>query len=101
MMKKWYSLLMLVFCSGLLSAQPGKYSDEMKNYRETYVIKHEVVQGKDKNFFRFYPLNEVYKVKAGFEKIIDTIGFVMKTSGTKNKRFFRYGILRFTINGLP
>jgi len=100
-MKKWVFLLSLLFCTSLLSAQPGKYSDELKNFQETYVIKHEVVLGKDKNFFRFYPVNETYRVNASFEKIWDTVGFVMKTSGTKNKRFYRYGILRFTINGLP
>jgi uncharacterized protein (DUF1684 family) len=85
----------------LLNAQTRNYGDSIKDFQETYVIKHEVVQGKDKKYFRFYPADEDYKVVARLTKLQDTIGFIMKTSGTKDKRFFRYASLQFILKGLP
>ncbi len=99
-MKIMVFLLLFLCCSGLSMAQ-GNYLEEMKEYRENYVIKHEVVEGTDKNFFRFYPISAKYKVTASVEKIKDTAGFVMKTSGTKDKRFFHYAKLKFKIHGKP
>ena len=59
---------------------------------------HEVVKGDDRKHMHFYQVNEKYKVTASFEKVIDSTGFIMKTSGKKSKKYFTYGILRFTIN---
>ncbi len=100
-MRKMLLLFCFLFSALIIIAQPGSYSDEMKDYQENYVIKHEVVQGKDKKHIKFYPVDETYKVVAGFNKISDTVGFIMKTSGTKDKRYFRYGMLRFTLNENP
>ncbi len=100
-MQRMFLLFCFLLPGMILAAQQGNYVEEMKDHRESYVIKHEVVQGKDKNHFRFYPVDENYKVAARFTKIIDTVGFVMKTSGTKDKRFYRYGLLHFAWNGLP
>jgi uncharacterized protein (DUF1684 family) len=36
-------------------------------------------------------------VAAGFTKTIDTVGFIMKTSGKTPKKFYRYGTVSFKI----
>ncbi len=100
-MLKMFLLPGLLFPVLMIAAQPVTYVEEMKDHRELYVIKHEVVQGKDKKYFRFYPVNEVYRVVANLESISDTVGFIMKTSGTKDKKFFRYATLHFILDGLP
>lgn len=58
---------------------------------------HEVVLGKDKKHFRFFPVNEQFRVLARFEKRFDTTGFIMKTTGSEPKKFYRYGLLHFVI----
>lgn len=99
-MQKMFLLIGFSFLWFGLAAQQGNYVEAIKDYQEAYVIKHEVVKGKEKKHIKFYPVNETYKVAAGFSKINDTVGFIMKTSGTKDKRYFRYGALLFTLNGV-
>ena len=74
------------------------YVDSINKYLNDYIQKHEVVIGADKQFFRFYPVNEKYKVTANFEKITDSKWFSMETSGAIKKTFRVYGILHFSIN---
>ncbi len=100
-MQKMFLLLCFLFPGLMIAAQPVNYVEEMKDHRELYVIKHEVVQGADKKHFRFFPVNAAYKVTANIESIRDTVGFIMKTSGTKDKKFFRYATLHFILDGLP
>jgi uncharacterized protein (DUF1684 family) len=42
-----------------------------------------------------------YLVTASFTKTNDVKGFVMKTSGAKTSKFFRYGLINFTIDKKP
>ncbi len=58
-----------------------------------------MVQGKDKKYFRFFPINKVYKVTGYFERIFDTVGFTMNTSAGTVKYFYKYGRLDFMIDG--
>jgi len=83
------------------AAQKKSYADSIKAYQKNYVETHEVVKKPDWKFFKFYPVNTGYRVMASFEKIIDTSGFIMKTSGKLSKKYFRYGILSFTIDNKP
>ena len=94
--------LIILFCfiSTSLQAQPKNYIDKIKDFQQAYVKGHEVVLKKDKNYFRFFPVNKKYHVKASFNKLADTVGFIMKTSGTKDKKFFRYGTIHFVIDGI-
>lgn len=80
------------------TAQKLTYKDSLILFQKKYVDSHEVVKGTDKSFFRFFKINEKYRVVAGFEKLNDTAGFIMKTSGPKRSKYFRYGLLHFTIN---
>lgn len=94
------SLFALLFC--LLNATAytqGKiYTDSLEKFRAEYIATHEVVKGNDKTLFRFFPINKKFLVEADFEKITDTIGFIMKTSGKRQTRYFKYGLLSFTID---
>lgn len=79
-------------------AQINTYKDSIETYQVEYMMNHEVVKGSDQKFISFYPVNEKYRVTAAFEPIHDdTIGLIMKTSGTKTKKFYRYGIARFRL----
>lgn len=97
-MKKtfFFTILLVAFSNG--HAQKKSYSDRIKAYQHEYVDAHEVVKGNDRKHLHFYPANEKYKVLAAFEKVNDSTGFIMKTSGKKSKKYFTYGILRFTID---
>lgn len=82
-------------------SQKGKdYVNELKTYQRNYVTTHEVVKGAGKKNFRFYPVNESFKILCQFEKSTDTTTVTMKTTGTKipQKDFVRYGKIHFTIN---
>ena len=98
-MKRILFLISLTFFVSGLNAQVGKkYIDLIKAYQKNYVDSHEVVKGKDRKYFRFFPISQANQVNCRFEKIIDTIGFTMKTSAGTEKPFFRYGKLYFTLN---
>lgn len=99
-MKKVPLLFIILIVSAKLFAQ-ASYKKYITDYQETYVSDHEVVKKKDRKYFRFFPPDGNYKVEAVFTRTKDTIGFMMPTSGTRPKKFFRYGILRFTLNGSP
>jgi len=88
----------LIFTGFNAAAQKTSYVDSLKMYQKNYVETHEVVKKPDWKYFRFFPVNEKYRVLATFEKISDTSGFIMKTSGKLSKKYFRYGMLGFTID---
>lgn len=77
------------------------YKDSMNSYIARYVKDHEVVTGNAKQSFRFFPINEKYKVTARFEKATESKWFAMETSGPIKKTFRVYGTLHFAINDTP
>ncbi len=89
----------LLMCSTVIAQK--NYVQEIIQYQKNYVQQHEVVRKEDKKYFRFFKPNARYNIIASFEKMNDTIGFIMKTSGTIDKKFYRYGIAKFSINHLP
>ena len=92
----------LFFALFVLATGPGygqdNYKDSMISYQAIYVQNHEVVTGTDKELFRFFPVDEKYKITALFEKKNDSKWFSMETSGTTRKIFRVYGLLRLVIN---
>ena len=83
-------------------AQINTFKDSIETYQVEYVMNHEVVKGDDHQYIRFFPANEHYRVVAEFSPITtDTNGIIMKTSGTKVKKFYRYGIARFSLKNKP
>lgn len=92
----FFILSFLLLCCGRSEAQSA-YQRYMKTYRSAYTGQHEAVPEADKKYFRFFPADISYKIHARFEKLNDTIGFIMPTTGEKPKKFYRYGIAHFTV----
>ena len=93
------TIIFLCCLSTSLHAQPANYVEKIKAYQKAYVQNHEVVLKKAKTKFRFFKPDETYQLKATFVKLQDSTGFIMKTSGTKDQKFFRYGRVSFRLNG--
>jgi uncharacterized protein (DUF1684 family) len=88
-----------IFMGSLAIAQKkDMYTESVKAYQKNYVDNHEVVKGKDKKQFHFFPINKAYNVTGYFERIVDTVGFIMPTSAGTVKYFYKYGRLDFIIN---
>jgi uncharacterized protein (DUF1684 family) len=93
-------LLILSFLMQLcVAAQHSTYIDSLQKFQLDYKLSHEVVKEADKKYFGFFPVNKKYRVMAVFTKIADSKGFTMKTSGSKTRKYFKYGMLRFSIDG--
>lgn len=79
-------------------AQINTYKDSIETFQIEYMMNHEVVKGSDHKYISFYPAQEMYRVIARFQPIInDSTGMMMKTSGTKIKKFYRYGYAHFSL----
>lgn len=95
-----FLLAIIMFVSGFVCAQKKDiYTESIKAYQKMYVDSHEVVKGKDKRQFHFFPINKNYQVSAYFERIYDSVGFTMNTSAGTVKYFYKYGRLDFIIDG--
>lgn len=90
------TLIIVLLAHTDLSGQPV-YIQDLKTFQKDYVNNHEVVKGKDKKFFRFFSIDPSYRINAWFEKIMDSIGFTMKTSGTITKQYYKYGKVSFSL----
>src|SRR5690606_33510571 len=97
-MKFLLIILLLVFTTQLCVAQKN-YKAVLQQYQHDYVLKHEVVPEADKKYFAFFNPCKKYKVKALVTPLVDSVGFLMKTSGFKTTRYFKYALLQFKING--
>lgn len=91
-------LLLMVFAASTLMAQ-DTYEKEILNYQQDYVTKHEVVPAADKQYFSFFAPNEKLKCIAKVTYLKDTVGFIMKTSGWKTPRYFKFASLIFLVDG--
>lgn len=79
-------------------AQINTYKDSIETFQVEYVMNHEVVKGDDRKFINFYPVNRAYRVTAEFVPIHnDSTGIIMKTTGSRDKKFYRYGTIYFKI----
>ncbi len=96
---------LLVFSAFIFSAifsfaqQKDKYVESIKAYQKNYIATHEVVKGKDRKYFCFFPVDAGYAINCAVEKITDTADITMKTSDGKTKHYFKYGRVSFTIAG--
>jgi len=94
------SFLITIFAISILAGTnygQASYSAQLKKSQATYVSNHEVVTGKDKNYFRFFEVDSLYRVNASFERINDSIGFTMKTSSAVTRHYYKYGKLSFML----
>lgn len=89
--------ILFIFLFQNTVAQNGKYEDSISAYQKNYVETHEVVGKDDRQFIRFYDVDEDYQVSATFERIADKVGFDMNTSSGKKKLYYKYGRVTFKI----
>lgn len=99
MKKTIFVSLLLCACSQLPAQKKNDYTRGIKSYQKDYVANHEVVTGKDKKYFRFFPVDDKFNVLSYFEPITDTVGFTMTTSANTQKHYYKYGRLDFMISG--
>lgn len=97
--KQFVFLFLFTVNSLLCTAQHNSYVENLKSYQKDYVAQHEVVKQDEQKYFRFFDVSEKYRVKATFSPVQDMKGFIMKTSGSESQHFFRYGKLKFILNG--
>lgn len=93
-----FSLLLAFITLHNFAFSQTSYKDSIHHYIDDYIKHHEVVEGEDKKFFQFYPVNEGYRVVADFEKAKDNKWFSMETSGREKKIYRVYGTVSFTIH---
>lgn len=98
-MSKIFLFIFSISAGLSLCAQPKDFVANTRAYQQAYVANHEVVLKEARKDFRFFKPDENYLVKATFLKLQDSTGFIMKTSGSKDKKFFRYGRVSFQLNG--
>ncbi|HQW83322.1 MAG TPA: DUF1684 domain-containing protein [Ferruginibacter sp.] len=99
-MKKNLLLIISIFLSHWVFAQQDAYVKSIKAYQKNYKATHEVVKGRDRKYFRFFPITEKYNIRCTFEKITDSIGFTMNTSAKTQKHYYKYGKLDFKIDAV-
>jgi len=100
MMQKICLAIIAILIVNFATAQKNDdYKESLKAYQKKYADSHEVVKGKNKRKFRFFPVNKAYNITAHFKRIIDTSGFTMNTSAGTQKYFYTYGRLDFILNG--
>jgi uncharacterized protein len=89
---------------GILSAsintfsQKKTYKDSIQDFITDYVETHGVVKGDDKKSLRFYPIDEKFRFNCRFEKIENSLWFMMETSGLVKKSHRVYGKVHFILN---
>lgn len=77
------------------------YQDSLQDYITDYTANHEVVKDEGKANFRFFPVDERYRVIAKFVPTRDSNWFSMETSGAIKKTHRVYGTIHFTIDNMP
>jgi uncharacterized protein len=89
---------------GILSAsintfsQKKTYKDSIQDFITDYVETHGVVKDDDKKSLRFYPIDEKFRFNCRFEKIENSLWFMMETSGLVKKSHRVYGKVHFILN---
>ena len=96
---KEFVTVMFCFLSFACVAQKANYADSLQKFQRNYMVTHEVVSKADRKYFRFFPVDAKFRVLAKVERLHDSTGFIMKTSGPKSKKYFRYALLKFSLAG--
>ena len=83
-------------CASLFGQR--SYNDSLQGYLHAYVTTHEVVKGDDKKYFRFFPIDENYRVVAEFQRTSESRWFLLETSGQQRKLYRVFGTISFIIH---
>ena len=92
-------LFVLVFLFSIsATAQNSGYIDSILSFQKSYVKKHEVVTGHDKEHMRFFAANPGYRLATKVERIYEAPWFLMETSGKEKQVYRVYAILHFSLH---
>ena len=72
-MKHLLLLVTVIFSVCTINAQSQTYNDSLEKFRTNYIETHEVVKGESRKSFRFFPINENYRIVTKFEAVQDSI----------------------------
>ncbi|MBZ4187832.1 DUF1684 domain-containing protein [Niabella beijingensis] len=97
-MKQFLFYGLFLFVAVTAQAQHS-YKDSLDLFLENYVKDHQVVTGADKQYFRFFPVDETYRVTARFRKEENSPWTAFPTSSGKTKQYRIYGWLEFKLHG--
>lgn len=81
------------------AAYAQSYKDSAQQFIDNYKTNHEIVKNQDKEYLRFFPVNEKAKVIAHFEPIKNAEWFSLPTSSGRSKMYRQYGKLSFLYEG--
>ena len=90
-------LVLSIICLGMPGAAQS-YTDSMNLYQENYVAQHQVVQGKDKAYMHFFPVDPDYRVKATVNYVDQSPWVAFATSSGARKNYRVYAVLHFTLH---
>ncbi|MEZ5426146.1 MAG: DUF1684 domain-containing protein [Pyrinomonadaceae bacterium] len=101
------TLTVLIFWAVVVPAQTFYGTDDVKAFREgrdrEFRNRNESpLKKEDFDEFRglnYFPPDEGFRVSAGFRRTEDELYFLMPTSSGKLKKFIKYGILDFKLEG--
>lgn len=98
-------LILGLFCTVCASAQTASYKQELAQHRDKYKAEflsdeRSPLTKKDLPYLRFYPADSTWKLTARFERLVDTVGFMMQTHSGVEKKYFFFGRLNFMYEGL-
>ena len=105
MIRKVFSLAVLLII-GISTIQAQSVKKEIKAYRNQYksdflMEEHSPFYGKeaDLKYLQFYKPKKKYRVECTFERTSKEESFDMATYSGKTKKFVKYGVLSFNLNG--
>src|SRR5215213_4496704 len=93
------TIFLLLSCAAQACAQETGEASEVKRFRdpgETPLTGEEFLKFKGLEYF---DVSEKYVVKARLEKTADTQIFMMPTSTGTTRKYFKYGVLTFELDG--
>ena len=105
MFRKFISFLLL-FVIGISATPAQSVKKDVKAYRENYKAdflkeEHSPFYGKEEElkYIKFYKPKKKYKVECTFERTPKQESFDMATYSGKTKKFVKYGVLSFRLDG--
>jgi len=105
-MAKITFLFFLILAAGYAPAVAQSVKKDIKTHREKYLSgllneEHSPFFKKEKELknIQFYKAKKKYRVECSFERTLNEESFDMATYSGKTKKFVRYGILTFKLNG--
>jgi uncharacterized protein (DUF1684 family) len=97
-MSQRISLVILLFLASTYCHGQTSFIDSTVQFQKAYVENHEVVLNGDRKFLQFFPADSTMRVWATFTPTKNPKWFSMKTSGTTNQVYRKYGLLSFKIH---